>query len=103
MVTPYYSIFALELFHKQGRENTQPVEMWQKGGFSPHKRTQKKDPGALLAFTSPSGALPELYQIIFFVFQVHRKNYPQAVNDFSSSPGVLREVYIRFSQNLFTT
>jgi hypothetical protein len=37
MVTPYYSTFALELFHKQGRENTQPVEMWQKGGFSPHK------------------------------------------------------------------
>jgi hypothetical protein len=64
MVTPYF--FTYYLVTEQGRENTQPAEMWQKGGFLPHK-------------SASTEAIDN----------------PQAVNDFSSSPGVLRRVYIR--------
>jgi hypothetical protein len=35
MVTPYF--FTYYLVTEQGRENTQPAEMWQKRGFLPHK------------------------------------------------------------------
>jgi hypothetical protein len=46
MVTPYF--FTYYLVTEQGRENTQPAEMWQKGGFLPHKRTKRKTPARYL-------------------------------------------------------